>query len=139
MREDLHIIVSIEDQAALMESLLDEPALNPPPGVVANFADPGGSQTIGYGIIIATSIISTIAVLARLMSSIALKRFLIEDLLMVAALVGILQSEKNMRAERCPRAFSPEINTLPTTSPSIQVFGHTSGIFRTNFLSTSYM
>jgi hypothetical protein len=72
-----------------MEALLNEPALNPPPGVVPNFADPGGSQSIGYGIVIASSIISTIAVLARLMSSIALKKFLIEDLLMVAALVRI--------------------------------------------------
>ena len=72
-----------------MEALLDEPALDPPFGVVPNFADPGGSQTIGYSTVIATSIISTIAVLARLISSIALKRFVLEDLLMVVALVDI--------------------------------------------------
>lgn len=72
-----------------MEALLDEPALDPPLGVVPNFAHPSGSQSTGYGFVIASSIISTIAVLARLTSSIALKKFLLEDLLMVAALVSI--------------------------------------------------
>ena len=79
----------MEDQVAFMEAILDAPAMQPPLGVVPNFADPGGSQSIGYGIVIASSIISTVAVLVRLISSIALKKFLIEDVLMVAALVGI--------------------------------------------------
>lgn len=70
-----------------MDSMLDEPALDPPPGVVPNFADPGGSQAIGYGIVISSSIISTIAVLARLVSSTAAKKFVAEDFLMIAALV----------------------------------------------------
>ncbi|KAF1852051.1 uncharacterized protein K460DRAFT_413528 [Cucurbitaria berberidis CBS 394.84] len=69
-----------------MEAILEGPALNPPPGVVPNFAYPGGSQSIGYGIVIASSIISTIAVLARLVSSTIAKKFVLEDALMAIAL-----------------------------------------------------
>lgn len=70
-----------------MEYMPEEPALDPPPGVVPNFADPGGSQAIGYGIVISSSIIAFIAVLARLVSSSATKKFVAEDFLMIAALV----------------------------------------------------
>ncbi|KAI1099761.1 hypothetical protein F4804DRAFT_320931 [Jackrogersella minutella] len=69
-----------------MDSFMDEPAMDPPPGVVPNFSDTGGSSSIGYGVVIASSIISTIAVLARLVSSAATRKLVIEDFLMVAAL-----------------------------------------------------
>lgn len=72
---------------ATYEALLQEAALDPPPGVVPDFANPGGSHSLGYGIVIATSIIATVAVAARLVSSTIAKRFVIEDFLMVAALV----------------------------------------------------
>lgn len=74
-------------QTILMDYLPEEPALDPPPGMVPNFADPGGSQAIGYGIVISSSIISFIAVLARLVTSSATKKFVVEDFLMIAALV----------------------------------------------------
>ncbi|KAI0409848.1 hypothetical protein F4802DRAFT_592731 [Xylaria palmicola] len=67
-------------------SLLDQPALDPPLGVVPDFVHTGGNHNFGYGLIIATSVISTLAVLARLVSSISLRKFLIEDVLLVAAL-----------------------------------------------------
>ncbi|KAK8036638.1 hypothetical protein PG994_015409 [Apiospora phragmitis] len=60
--------------------------MEPPPGVVPNFAKPGGNHALGYGILISSSIISTIAVLVRLVSSVAAKKFLVEYLLMVVAL-----------------------------------------------------
>ncbi|RYP08063.1 hypothetical protein DL765_008919 [Monosporascus sp. GIB2] len=69
-----------------MEAIWEQPALDPPPGVEPNFANPGGNHALGYGIVISSSIISTIAVLARLVSSATAKKFVIEDLLMVAAL-----------------------------------------------------
>ncbi|KAH6645102.1 hypothetical protein BKA67DRAFT_128794 [Truncatella angustata] len=69
-----------------MSSLMEEPALDPPPGVTPNFIDTGGDHAVGYGIIIASSLISTLAVVARLVSSAIAKKFVIEDFLMVAAL-----------------------------------------------------
>jgi len=73
---------------ATYEALLLEAALDPPPGVVPDFANPGGSHHVGYGIVIATSIIATIAVAARLVSSTIAKKFVVEDFLMIAALVS---------------------------------------------------
>ena len=73
---------------ATFDAILLEPALDPPPGVVADFANPGGSHNLGYGIVIATSAIAFIAVAARLVSSSMAKKFVIEDFLMVAALVS---------------------------------------------------
>lgn len=85
----LHLFIpDLPPRTAAMGSVLDEPALTPPPGVVPNFADTGGSRSIGYGIVIASSAISTIAVLARLLSSTVAKKFVLEDFLMLAALVG---------------------------------------------------
>lgn len=71
---------------ATLEAILKQAALDPPPGLTSNFAEPGGSHSIGYGITIATSIISTLAVFARLVSSGITKTFLLEDLLLVVAL-----------------------------------------------------
>ncbi|KAI0415147.1 hypothetical protein F5X98DRAFT_231398 [Xylaria grammica] len=67
-------------------SLLEQPGLDPPPGVIPDFVHTGGYHNFGYGLIISTSIISTVAVLARLVSSIGMRKLLIEDLLLVAAL-----------------------------------------------------
>lgn len=69
------------------EALLQEAALDPPPGVVSDFANPGGSHSLGYGIVIATSIIATVAVASRLVSSTIAKKFVVEDFLVTAALV----------------------------------------------------
>ncbi|KAK8085899.1 hypothetical protein PG997_007170 [Apiospora hydei] len=71
--------------AAHMDPSLDTPAMEPPPGVVPNFAEPGGSHALEQGMIVAGAIISAVAVLARLVSSAAARKLLIEDVLMVAA------------------------------------------------------
>ncbi|KAK7930969.1 hypothetical protein PG985_001681 [Apiospora marii] len=63
--------------------------MEPPLGVVPNFAEAGGSHGIGHGIVIVSSIISATAVLARLVNGAATRKFLIEDAFMVAAL-GLL-------------------------------------------------
>ncbi|KAK8043978.1 hypothetical protein PG993_004002 [Apiospora rasikravindrae] len=68
-----------------MDPSLDTPAMEPPPGVVPNFAEPGGSHALEHGMIVTGAIISAVAVLARLVSSAAARRLLIEDVLMVAA------------------------------------------------------
>lgn len=129
-----------------MDAILQQPALDPPPGVVPDFAHPGGSQAIGYGIVIASSIISTVAVLARLVSSTLAKKFVLEDFLMIIALVGnhftamaCIQRNKKLSTEHCLRAFSLGTNTSPTILPSIQAFGPTNGIYKTSFSYTSSM
>ncbi|KAI0540915.1 hypothetical protein GGR58DRAFT_511236 [Xylaria digitata] len=67
-------------------SFLEQPALDPPPGVVPDFVNTGGYHNFGYGLIIGTSVVSTVAVLARLVSSASMRKLLIEDVLLVAAL-----------------------------------------------------
>ena len=62
-----------------MEALLEGPALEPPPGVIPDFANPDGRHGIGYGIVIFCSILSTIAVALRLYSRDAIKDLKIED------------------------------------------------------------
>lgn len=71
-----------------MDSILDLPAMEPPPGVVPDFDNPGGNRAIGYGMIIAGSVLSTIAVLARLGSSAFARKFGLEDAMLVTALVS---------------------------------------------------
>lgn len=131
-----------------MEYMPEEPALDPPPGVVPNFADPGGSQAIGYGIVISSSIIAFIAVLARLVSSSATKKFVAEDFLMIAALVcngKFMPCGPNKRVYRALtqhdylRGFLVGFNMSPTVSPFTQEFGHISGMFRTSSFSTIYL
>jgi len=73
---------------ATYEALLLEAALTPPPGVESDFNNPGGSHSLGYGIIIATSIISAVAVGARIVSSTISRKFVVEDFLLLAALVS---------------------------------------------------
>ncbi|PVI00070.1 hypothetical protein DM02DRAFT_614588 [Periconia macrospinosa] len=62
------------------------PAMAPPPGVVPNFNEPAGNPSLGYGIVISSSVISVLAVAARLVSSAIAKKFVLEDLLLVIAL-----------------------------------------------------
>ncbi|KAK7943983.1 uncharacterized protein PG986_013096 [Apiospora aurea] len=49
-----------------MDPSFDTPAMEPPPGVVPNFTEPGGSHELEHGMIVAGAIISAVAVLARL-------------------------------------------------------------------------
>lgn len=44
------------------------PAMTPPDGVVPNFDNPPNKDTMGYGVIIASAVLSTLAVAARLYS-----------------------------------------------------------------------
>ncbi|KAK7991235.1 hypothetical protein PG988_000029 [Apiospora saccharicola] len=76
-----------------MDPFPDDPAMEPPPGVVPNFAEPGGSHALGHGIVIASSIISAAAVLVRLVNSVATRKFLLEDALMIAALGPLAGTE----------------------------------------------
>ena len=72
--------LSPEKQAAYMEALLEGPALEPPPGVITDFANPGGHHGVGYGIIILGATLATTAVAVRLYySTVAMKRIKIED------------------------------------------------------------
>jgi hypothetical protein len=77
-----------EEQASIMAALLDGPALEPPPGVIPNFQDPGGKHALGYGITLLGCVLAGIAVLLRFHSRVLLKRFAIEDLLLLSALVS---------------------------------------------------
>ncbi|KAI5865996.1 hypothetical protein GGS23DRAFT_363716 [Durotheca rogersii] len=74
------------DQVPSLEQLLEGPALEPPPGVVPDFANPGGSHALGYGIVILGSIIAIIAVLMRLGSRFILRKIGIDDGFMISAL-----------------------------------------------------
>jgi hypothetical protein len=71
--------LSPEEHAAFMEALLEGPALEPPPGVIPDFANPGGHHGIGYGIVILGATLTTIAVALRLYSRVAIKKVNIED------------------------------------------------------------
>lgn len=66
---------------------LEGPAMDPPQGVIPDFVNTGGQHTSGFVWLLASTIISTLAVLARVVSSTVAKKFVIEDYLMVAALV----------------------------------------------------
>lgn len=68
-------------------SIWDQPALEPPSGVVPDFATLNSSHASGYGIVISSSAVSLVAVLARLISSASRKKLFVEDALMIAALV----------------------------------------------------
>lgn len=61
------------------EALLEGPALQPPPGVIPNFADPGGNHTVGYVVIILGGTLATISVAVRMYSRVIIKKIGIED------------------------------------------------------------
>ncbi|KZZ91173.1 hypothetical protein AAL_06914 [Moelleriella libera RCEF 2490] len=68
-------------------SIWDQPALEPPSGVVPDFATLNSSHASGYGFVISSSAVSLVAVLARLISSASRRKLVVEDALMIAALV----------------------------------------------------
>ncbi|KAI2473536.1 hypothetical protein F4781DRAFT_379371 [Annulohypoxylon bovei var. microspora] len=69
----------VEETAAFKESLLEGPALNPPPGVTPNFENPGGTHALGYGIVILAGVLSCLSVLLRLHSRYRVKSIRLED------------------------------------------------------------
>ncbi|RYC56723.1 hypothetical protein CHU98_g9487 [Xylaria longipes] len=69
-----------------MEELLEGAALDPPPGLTSDFAHPGGSHLVGYAAIITGAALATIAVLLRLGSKYALRKFHYEDCFLIIAL-----------------------------------------------------
>lgn len=77
--EALLAALSPEEQATLMEALLEGPALKPPPGVISDFDNPGGRYGVGYGIVILGASLAMIAVALRLYSRFAIKKINIED------------------------------------------------------------
>ena len=61
-------------------SLLEGPALKPPPGVIPNFVDPPNQTSLGYGILFMCAGLSTLAVVIRLYSkAFCTKKLDIED------------------------------------------------------------
>lgn len=73
---------------ATYEALLLEGAMTPPPGLTADFVNTGANHGLGLGLVIGTTIVAGISVAARLVSSTIAKKFEVEDLLMVVALVS---------------------------------------------------
>lgn len=65
---------------------LDGPALDPPHGIIPNPSNEG-QHTLGYVIIILACVLSSVSVLIRFISRIALKTIRLEDFAVVAALV----------------------------------------------------
>lgn len=71
-----------------LTAILEGPALEPPPGVIPNFDDPGGSHAIGYFTLISCGILTTIAVILRLASRFAIGKINIEEFFLVSAFVS---------------------------------------------------
>ncbi|KAI0393942.1 hypothetical protein F5Y17DRAFT_430351 [Xylariaceae sp. FL0594] len=69
-----------------LTQILEGPALDPPPGVTPDFSKPGGSQSLGYGVVLVTGVLSVLAVALRLASRYILKKIHIEDVFLVIAL-----------------------------------------------------
>ncbi|KAI0465885.1 hypothetical protein F4859DRAFT_499545 [Xylaria cf. heliscus] len=78
--------MSDQDQTSNLTAILEGPALDPPPGVIPNFSNPGGSHSLGYAVCILTGALATLAVLLRLGSRYAMKKIQIEDVFLVSAL-----------------------------------------------------
>ncbi|KAI1390653.1 uncharacterized protein F4822DRAFT_441946 [Hypoxylon trugodes] len=78
--------MSIEHEASNLTDILEGPAMDPPPGVIPNFLDPGGSHSLGYGIVILAGALATLSVLVRLTSRYFLRKVGIEDVFLVIAL-----------------------------------------------------
>ncbi|KAH8721494.1 hypothetical protein GQ44DRAFT_829083 [Phaeosphaeriaceae sp. PMI808] len=74
-----------------LQELLNGPGLAPPAGVDPDFSAQG-RHTLGYAILILTCVLSTLSVLVRLASRLAMKTVRLEDLLMVCAL-GLFAGE----------------------------------------------
>ena len=64
------------------------PAMDPPLGVTPDFINTGGQHTSGYIWLLFAAAISFIAVFARVVSSTVAKKFVVEDYLMITALVN---------------------------------------------------
>ncbi|KAL7629710.1 hypothetical protein AAE478_001233 [Parahypoxylon ruwenzoriense] len=75
-----------EEAAAYKEALLEGPALEPPPGVVPNFENPGGTHALGYSIIILGGVLASLSVLLRLRSRFIVRLFRLEDGLFIIAI-----------------------------------------------------
>ena len=66
----------------------NDAAMQPPPGQTSDFVNTGAEHMSAYIWLTASAVISTLAVMARVVSSIVAKKFMIEDYLMIAALVS---------------------------------------------------
>ena len=63
-----------------MELILDSPAASPPPGVIPNFKNPPSKATLGYGVAIATFVISVVVTVMRLcVKGLIVKKLHLED------------------------------------------------------------
>ncbi len=89
--------MATEHQASNLTDILEGPALDPPPGFVSNFSDPGGSHSLGYGVVILTGVLSTLAVLIRLASRYILRKVGIEDIFLVIGLVRLLPPQSSFK------------------------------------------
>ncbi|KAI1209623.1 uncharacterized protein F4807DRAFT_84421 [Annulohypoxylon truncatum] len=69
-----------------LTDILEGPALDPPPGEVSDFANPGGSHSLGYGIVILTGVLASLTVFIRLVTRHSLRNIQIEDAFLIIAL-----------------------------------------------------
>lgn len=70
-----------------LEALLDGPAMAPPRGEVSDFVNNGAHHVLGYGVILVVSILTILAMVMRLYSRYAMKKFRIEDVCLIIAFV----------------------------------------------------
>ncbi|RYP70116.1 hypothetical protein DL771_005628 [Monosporascus sp. 5C6A] len=82
---DVLTSMSPEEKAAYMNEILEGPALTPPPGVVPDFENPGGSNSLGYGLVILSAILATITILLRVATRYSMRKVHIEDAFLLAA------------------------------------------------------
>jgi hypothetical protein len=85
---------------ATYEALLLEGAMTPPPGLTSDFVNTGANHGLGYGLVIGTTIVAGVSVAARLISSTIAKKFEIEDVLMVVALVSE-STQRSLVSDTC--------------------------------------
>ena len=71
-----------------LAALLAKPALEPPPGVTPNFAQPGGVHGPACAFLIICAVLGFLSIVVRLYSRLVIvKRFGVEDGLFISALV----------------------------------------------------
>lgn len=73
-----------------IDGLLSLPALEPPPGITANFDDPPNRNGLAYFVTTICVVISSLCVLIRLYSKVSMeKRLRVEEGLMICAYVSV--------------------------------------------------
>lgn len=59
--------------------LWEGPALEPPPGIMPDFVNPGGIHGLAYGVVILGGTLAAVSVMLRVISRVVLREAFIED------------------------------------------------------------